>query len=54
LRQRAFSAMQRMVRDNYVDDFLVYQSSFTALNPAVRGYKPNMLFSWGNSQDWDL
>jgi peptide/nickel transport system substrate-binding protein len=53
-RQRAFSKMQQMVRDNYVDDFLVYQSAFTALNPAVRGYKPNMLFNWGNSQDWDL
>jgi hypothetical protein len=37
-----------------VDDFLVYQSLYTAANPVVQGYQPNMLFKFGNSEYWDV
>jgi hypothetical protein len=46
--------MQQLVHDASVDDFLVYQSLYTAANPAVRGYQPNMLFKYGNSETWDV
>jgi peptide/nickel transport system substrate-binding protein len=53
-RMRAFSSMQQLVHEAAVADFLVYQSVATALNPRVRGFAPNMLFKFGNSEDWDL
>jgi peptide/nickel transport system substrate-binding protein len=53
-RMRAFSRMQQLVHNAAVADFLVYQSVATALNPRVRGYAPNMLFKFSNSEDWDL
>jgi peptide/nickel transport system substrate-binding protein len=53
-RTRIFSAMQRLVNQAAVDDFLVYQSLYTAANPVVQGYQPNMLFKFGNSEYWDV
>lgn len=53
-RLRAFDGMQRLIHDDAVSDFLVYPAAFTALNPAVSGYAPNMLYAFGNSEDWDL
>ncbi|TAM62403.1 peptide ABC transporter substrate-binding protein [bacterium] len=53
-RKRAFAGMQRLIGANAVADFLVYPAAFTALNPAVSGYTPNMLYAFGNSQDWDV
>lgn len=54
VRIKAFSDMQRLVRDNAVADFLTYQSQYTALNPAVRNYTPNMVFACGNADQWDV
>jgi len=53
-RAKIFSQMQRMVHEAAVDLPLVYQSSFTATNASVRGYAPNMLFSDGNAEEWDV
>jgi len=53
-RRRAFDGMQRLIHDDAVSDFLVYPSAFTALNPAVTGYAPNMLYAFSNSEEWDL
>lgn len=53
-RLRAFSGMQHAVRDAAVAGYLVYQSLYTAANPAVQGYHPNMLFKYGNSEAWDV
>ncbi len=53
-RKRAFDGMQRLIQENAVADFLVYPAAFTALNPAVIGYTPNMLYAFGNSETWDV
>lgn len=53
-RARDFSGMQRAVHDAAVADFLVYQSLYDGVNPAVQHYHPNMLFEYGNSEDWDV
>lgn len=53
-RAKIFAQMQRIVREAAVDLPLVYQSSFTAINASVRGYSPNMLFSDGNAEEWDV
>lgn len=53
-RARDFKGMQRAIHDAAVADFLVYQSLYTAINPAVRGYSPNMLFKYGNAEEWAL
>lgn len=53
-RIKSFSRMQRLVHSHAVCDFLVYPSAFTAINPAVTGYAPNMLYAFGNSEHWDL
>jgi len=37
-----------------VADFLTYQSAYTAVNPAVRNYTPNMVFTCGNAEQWDV
>jgi peptide/nickel transport system substrate-binding protein len=53
-RLRAFYGMQQLVHDAAIADFLAYQSLYTAINPAVQGYQPNMLFKWGSSELWDV
>ncbi|MDE2571290.1 MAG: peptide ABC transporter substrate-binding protein [bacterium] len=54
VRLGAFHGMQRLIHQNAVADFLVYPSTFTALNPGLTGYTPNMLYAFGNSEEWDL
>lgn len=53
-RARDFRGMQRAVHDAALAEFLVYQSLYDGVNPAVRNFTPNMLFEYGNSQDWDV
>ncbi|MGA8532923.1 MAG: peptide ABC transporter substrate-binding protein [Candidatus Tumulicola sp.] len=53
-RRSAFSAMQRLVTNAAIFVPLVYRGDFSATNPAVRGWAPNMLFEFSNSNEWDV
>lgn len=53
-RRMLLSAMQRIVRDAVLFVPLVYRGNFSAENPGVRGWNPNMLFEFSNSEDWDV
>ena len=58
LDQRARTAvlysMQQLIRNATIFAPLVYDGAFSAINPAVRGWAPNMLFEFSNSEDWDV
>lgn len=53
-RQAAFSAMQRIVTSSALFIPLVYNGGYSAINPALRGWAPNMLYEYSNSNDWDV
>ena len=53
-RGTAFDAMQRTLKDAALFMPLVYRGDFSAVNPAVSGWEPNMLFEFSNSEDWDV
>ena len=53
-RRALFNSMQRIVTDAVLFVPLVYSGTFSATNPAVRGWSPNMLFEFSNSEDWDV
>jgi len=46
--------MQRTIRNAGLFVPLVYSGSFSGTNPAVRGWFPNMLYEFSNSEDWDV
>jgi peptide/nickel transport system substrate-binding protein len=54
VRMQAFSGMQRLVRDASVADFIAYPALYTAVNPALANFRPNMLFEFWNSDEWDM
>jgi hypothetical protein len=45
--------MQRILHDANAYDFLAYPPEYTAVNPALRNWKPNMLYEFWNSDEWD-
>jgi peptide/nickel transport system substrate-binding protein len=49
-----FKSMQRLVHDAVVGDFLVNTTGYTATSARVQGWAPNMLFNYGNAEDWDV
>jgi peptide/nickel transport system substrate-binding protein len=53
-RVAAFGAMQRTLAASAVFVPLVYRGDYSAINPAVRGWSPNMLFEFSNAEDWDV
>lgn len=53
-RQAVFNQLQRIVAQSALFVPLVYRGDYSAVNPAVRGWAPNMLFEFGNSNDWDV
>ncbi len=53
-RARDFAIMQRRVRAELPAVFLVYRTEFEAINPALHGFAPNMLYNFGQVQDWSL
>ena len=53
-RVAAFGAMQRSIAASAVFVPLVYRGDYSAINPAVRGWSPNMLFEFSNAEDWDV
>jgi ABC-type transport system substrate-binding protein len=53
-RGRFFSIMQRRIRDEAVLLPLAYDREYIAVNPAVHGFKPNMLYDYWNAEQWDV
>jgi len=53
-RGRVFDAMQRIVAQDAIFVPIVYRGDYSALNPAVRGWAPNMLFEFSNAAQWDV
>lgn len=55
-RERAadFATMQERIHETLPVMFLVYRREFEAMNPALRGFAPNMLYNFGQTQDWSL
>lgn len=53
-RTRAFDAMQQIVHDELPVIFLVYRTEYEAINPALHGVAPNMLYNFGQTQEWSL
>ncbi len=53
-RRALFDAIQRTVNDAVLFVPLFYQGIYSAINPAVRGWNPNMLFEFSNSEAWDV
>lgn len=53
-RGRVFDEMQRIVARDAIFVPIVYRGDYSAINPAVRGWAPNMLFEFSNSDRWDV
>lgn len=53
-RTAAFDTMQERVHDALPALFLVYRTEFEAINPSLRGFRPNMLYNFSQVQDWSL
>ena len=53
-RTAIFDQMQRIVAQSAIFVPLVYRGDYSAVNPAVRGWDPNMLFEFSNGSDWDV
>jgi peptide/nickel transport system substrate-binding protein len=53
-RTAEFHAMQQRVHDQVPVFFLVYRTEFEAINPALYGVAPNMLYNFSQTQDWYL
>ena len=53
-RSAAFAAMQRRVRAALPLVFIVYRTEFEAINPSLRGFAPNMLYNFSQTQDWSM
>lgn len=53
-RRRVFDAMQRIVAHDAIFVPIVYRGDYSAVNPAVRGWAPNMLFEFSNADRWDV
>ena len=53
-RARFFSTMQRRLRDNAVLLPLVDDQEYIVVNPALRDFRPNMLYDYWNAERWDV
>ncbi len=53
-RRAVFDTMQRTVANAGIFVPFVYRGDYSATNPAVRGWRPNMLFEFSNSEHWDV
>jgi peptide/nickel transport system substrate-binding protein len=47
-----FTIMQNRVHDRLPVMFLVYRTEFEAIDSALRGFAPNMLYNFSQTQDW--
>ena len=53
-RKRDFDVMQQQIHAVLPVVFLVYRTEFEAINPALHGVRPNMLYNFGQVQDWSM
>jgi ABC-type transport system substrate-binding protein len=53
-RARFFSTLQRRIRDEAVLLPLAYDEENIAINPALHGFRPNMLYDYWNAERWDV
>jgi ABC-type transport system substrate-binding protein len=53
-RARIFGDMQRLIANAAIYDFIGYQVQYIGVNPALRGFAPNMLYEYSNAEDWDV
>jgi peptide/nickel transport system substrate-binding protein len=53
-RTRDFHTMQQRIHDDAVFVLLVYRTEYEAMNPALHGVAPNMLYNFGQTEDWTL
>jgi dipeptide transport system substrate-binding protein len=53
-RTRFFSILQRRIRDEAVLLPLVNDKEYVAINPALHGFRPNMLYDYWNAEQWVL
>ena len=53
-RARFFATMQRRIRDEAVLLPLVDDQEYIAVNPALRNFRPNMLYDYWNAERWDV
>jgi dipeptide transport system substrate-binding protein len=50
----AFGTMQRRIRDKAVLLPLAGDQEYVAINPALHGFLPNMLYDYWNAEEWDV
>ena len=53
-RARAFVVMQQRIRAELPIVPLVYRTEYEAINPALHGFAPNMLYNFGQTEAWSL
>jgi peptide/nickel transport system substrate-binding protein len=53
-RAYAFATMQRIVHERRPVLFLVYRTEYEGINPSLRGVAPNMLYNFGQVQEWSV
>lgn len=53
-RANDFAVMQQRIAAEKPTIPLVYRTEFEAMNPALHGFAPNMLYNFGQTQDWRL
>ncbi|MBV8637926.1 MAG: peptide ABC transporter substrate-binding protein [Candidatus Eremiobacteraeota bacterium] len=53
-RTQDFHTMQQRMSNNVTAVFMVYRTEYEAINPSLRGVAPNMLYNFGQTQDWSL
>ncbi|MDE2482270.1 MAG: hypothetical protein KGN02_08765 [bacterium] len=54
VRTRDFATMQAEIREQLPTVVLVNRTEFAARNPGLRGFAPNMLYDFSQTQDWEL
>ena len=53
-RTKQFWIMQQRIATQVPVIFLVERDEFEAINPTLHGFAPNMLYNFGQTQDWSL
>ncbi len=54
VRGKDFSILQRRIRDEAVLLPIAVEREYIAVNPALRNFRPNMLYDYWNAEQWDV